>query len=127
MTRRVHQKLHSYQMIRAITKGFMPSNEQLIINLRTLLASDVLNPDTTDLSDSGRQLVKLTRKWFTQFIDMLGNKNSQDQIQDFIWFLTKSRISVDTADISRRVSKVKARADTAAGESQPLPALSNFY
>lgn len=115
LQRRVHQKLHSYQMVRAMTKGFMPSNEQLITNLRTLLASDVLNPDPYSISDSGRQLSKFSRQWLEHFIEMLQNKNGSDQIQDFVWFLTKSRISVDVEDIARRTSKIKARADTAAG------------
>jgi hypothetical protein len=115
MQRRVHQKLHSYQMLRAISKGYMPSNEQLIINLRTLLASDVLNANSAELSESGRQLVKFSKQWVTHFIELLQNKNSEDQIQDFMWFLTQSKISVDAKDIARRTSKIKARADTSAG------------
>lgn len=116
MQRRLHQKLHSYQMIRALSKGFMPSNEQLIVNLRTLMGSDLLNPSNIELSESGRLLVKFARQWLKQFIELLQNKNSQDQIQDFIWFLTKSRISIDAQDILQRTSKVKARADTVAGK-----------
>lgn len=115
LQRRVHQKLHTYQMIRALTKGFMPSNDQLITNLRTLLGSDVLNPDPYSISDSGRLLAKYCRQWLEHFIEMLQNKNSSDQIQDFIWFLTKSRISVDLEDFAVRTTKIRARADTAAG------------
>ncbi|KAL1840438.1 hypothetical protein VTJ49DRAFT_476 [Mycothermus thermophilus] len=116
LQRRVHQKLHTYQMLRALSKGFMPSNEQLIANLRTLLASDVLTPDRaqTKLSDSGQALVHYTRQWITQFIELLQHKNSNDQIQDFIWYLTKARVSVDVEDIAERASRAKAKADTAA-------------
>jgi hypothetical protein len=103
-------------MIRALTLGFMPSNEQVIINLRTLLAADILNPDNPDLSDSGRLLVKFTKQWLHQFIDLLEHKNSQDQIQDFIWYLTKARISVDVEDIARRTTKSRAKADATAGK-----------
>ncbi|KAI9812580.1 MAG: hypothetical protein M1827_004569 [Pycnora praestabilis] len=118
LQRRLHQKLHSYQMLRAFSKGFMPSTEQLIINLRTLLASDVLNPDNPELSDSGRLLVKYLKEWLSEFIEMLRHKNDGDQIQDFIWFLSKSRMSLDTEDIIHTASNVKARADaTAAYES----------
>lgn len=92
----------------------MPSNEQTIINLRTLLAADVLNPDNEDLSDSGRALVYYTKEWLKQFIELLQNKNSRDQIQDFLWYLSKARLSVDMDDIARRTSKAKAQADTAA-------------
>ncbi|KAI0552453.1 hypothetical protein F4679DRAFT_89797 [Xylaria curta] len=114
LQRQLSRKLHSYQMCRALSKGYMPSNEQLIVILRTLLASDVLNPDNPDLSDSGRRLVRLTKQWLQQFIVLLNNKNSKDQIQDLIWFLTKSRISVDIDDLSSRAKSVKAKADTAA-------------
>ncbi|MCJ1352365.1 MAG: hypothetical protein MMC33_002349 [Icmadophila ericetorum] len=118
LQRRLHQKMHTYQMLRALSKGFMPSTEQLIINLRTLLASDVLNPDNPDLSDSGRLVLKYSKQWLTEFIEMLRNKNDKDQIQDFIWFLSKARISLDTEDITRNASKIRAKADaTAAYES----------
>ncbi|KAA6413277.1 MAG: bactericidal permeability-increasing [Lasallia pustulata] len=118
LQRSLHQKMHSYQMVRALSKGYMPSTEQLIVNLRTLLASDVLNPDNPDLSDSGRLLIKYSKQWLTQFIEMLRHKNDEDQIQDFMWFLSKSRVSVDTDDLAKRASKVKSRADaTAAYES----------
>ncbi|KAK5137439.1 hypothetical protein LTR04_004439, partial [Oleoguttula sp. CCFEE 6159] len=114
MQRELHQKLHSYQMLRALTKGFMPSTEQLIINLRTLTAADILNPAGPELSDSGRLLIKHTKQWLQQFMELLQHKNSEDQIQDFIWFLSKSRISVDVEDLANRASKAKAKADTAA-------------
>jgi hypothetical protein len=116
LQREVHQKLHTYQMIRALGKGFMPSNEQVIINLRTLLAADILNPDNPNLSDSGRLLIRYTKQWLHQFMELLQHKNSEDQIQDFLWYLSKSRISVDVDDIAHRATKAKKKADTAAGE-----------
>lgn len=122
LQRRLHQKLHSYQMVRALTQGYMPSNEQLIVNLRTLLASDVLNPDTSDLSDSGRLLAKYAKRWLEHFLELLQHKNSQDEIQDFIWFLTNSKISVDTGDIQRKASEAKSKADTAAGMQETVTA-----
>lgn len=115
LQRELHQKLHTYQMLRALSKGYMPSNEQVIINLRSLLAADVLNPDNPDLSDSGRLLVTYTKQFLHQFIELLQHKNSEDQIQDFIWYLTKARISVDASHIAQRATKTKARADAQAG------------
>lgn len=115
LQRELHQKLHSYQMVRAIANGYMPSNEQLIINVRSLLSADILNPQNQDLSDSGRLLIKHTKKWLQNFIELLQNKNSEDQIQDFIWYLSKSRISVDVEDIANRAVKAKSKADSAAG------------
>lgn len=118
LQRELHQKMHTYQMLRALSSGFMPSTEQVIINLRTLLASDVLNPDNPDLSDSGRLLMKFSKQWLQQFIEMLRHKNENDQIQDFVWYLSKSRISLDTEDLSRSASNVKAKADATAGTIQ---------
>lgn len=114
LQRRLHQKLHTYQMIRALLKGFMPSTEQTIINLRTLLASDVLNPNNKDLSQPGRRLVRNCREWLKQFIDLLQHKNSDDQIQDFFWDLTKARVALDMDDIARQASTAKAKADASA-------------
>lgn len=110
----LHKKLHSYQQIRALTKGFMPSNEQIIINIRTILAADILNPDNTDLSDSGRLLVKYTKRWLQQFMDLMQHKNNGDQIQDLLWYLSKSRVKVDVEDLAQRAKSSKAKADTAA-------------
>ena len=120
MQKSLHQKMHSYQMFRAMGKGFMPSTEQLIVNLRTLLALDVLNPGNPDLSDSGRLLVKYSKQWITQFIELLKNKNGDDQIQDFIWYLTKSRVYVNTEGIANRAANIKSKADTAAGKWYPV-------
>jgi hypothetical protein len=110
----LHKKLHSYQQVRALTKGYMPSNEQIILNIRTILAADILNPENTDLSDSGRVLVKYTKRWLQQFMDLMEHKNGEDQIQDLLWYLSKSRIDVDVEDIARRAKNSKAKADTAA-------------
>lgn len=112
--RALHQKLHTYQMLRALSKGYMPSNEQTIINLRTLLTSDLFNANNKELTESGRLLIRNCRGWLKLFIELLSHKNGGDQIQDFIWYLTKSRISLDINDISNSASQVKARADAAA-------------
>ncbi|CAN8098247.1 unnamed protein product [Discula destructiva] len=114
LQRELHQKLHTYQMLRAISQGFMPSNEQVIVNLRTLLAADLLNPEHEQLSDSGRALVHYTKVWLKQFMELLQHKNNHDEIQDFIWYLTQSRVSVDVDDIVHRTSKAKSKAQTAA-------------
>ncbi|OTA61512.1 hypothetical protein K449DRAFT_382905 [Hypoxylon sp. EC38] len=118
LQRELYRKLHSYQMLRALTKGYMPSTEQTIVNLRTILASDILNPENPDLSNSGRRLVRLTKLWLQQFITLLQHKNDKDQLQDLIWFLSKSQISVDVDDLAWRAKKTKTRADiTAAYQS----------
>jgi hypothetical protein len=108
--------MHTYQMLRAISKGFMPSTEQTIINLRTLLASDVLNPGTPGLSDSGRKLIKYSKQWLMEFIELLINKNDGDQIQDFIWFWSYGKVSVDTDDVISTARYTRAKADASAGK-----------
>lgn len=116
--RQLHQKLHSYQMVRAISEGYMPTTEQTIANLRTLLASDVLNLRNQDIGSVGRQLVRDSRLWIQVFIEFLQQKNSQDQLQEFLWRLARSRVEVDSERISRQAAHVKARADTKAGGSR---------
>ncbi|KAG9230829.1 hypothetical protein BJ875DRAFT_471081 [Amylocarpus encephaloides] len=115
LQRTTHRKLHSYQQFRALSKGFMPSNEQAIANLRTLLAADIINPETIGLTDSGRLLTKYTRQWLREVIELLGNKNNADQIQDFIWFLIHARVSLDVEDLARTAGRARAKAEVSAG------------
>jgi hypothetical protein len=117
LQRMAHQKMHTYQMVRALSKGFMPSTEQTIINLRTLLYSDVLNPETPGLSDSGRKLMKYSKQWLQEFIDLLRNKNDGDQIQDFIWFILHAKMEIDTGDLIQTATNTRAKADASAGTS----------
>lgn len=119
LQRAIHQKLHTYQMIRALSQGFMPSTEQAILNLRALLASDVLNPATPGLSDSGRKLGKYSKQLIQNFIDILKNKNGEDELQDFLCFILNSRVDVKTGDIVNTVGDTKARADASAGMLLP--------
>jgi hypothetical protein len=116
--RQLHQKLHSYQMLRALSEGYMPSTEQTIANLRTLLASDVLNIRNQDIGSVGRQLVRDCRLWIQVFIEFVQDKNSQDQLQEFLWHLARSRASLDRSRVSQQAGQIKARADTKAGGSQ---------
>ncbi|EHK20621.1 uncharacterized protein TRIVIDRAFT_48848 [Trichoderma virens Gv29-8] len=111
---RLHEKLHTYQMLRALSNGYMPSNEQIITHLRTLLAADVLNPQASGLSPSGRALVRTTRMWLSELIDLLKAKNSNDQVQDFLWYLAKARLEVDSSDLHVRASTAKMKADVMA-------------
>ena len=98
----------------------MPSTEQVIVNMRSLLASDVLNPETPGLSDSGRKLLKYSKQWIQEFNELLRNKNDGDQIQDFIWFMIHARIQVDTEDLIKTASSTRAKADASAGKALPL-------
>ncbi|KAF7595042.1 hypothetical protein BBP40_007445 [Aspergillus hancockii] len=114
LQRRLHQKLHSFQMLRALSEGYMPSTEQLIINLRTLLASDVLDHRAQDIGSVGRQLIRDCRLWIQTFIEVLRDKNGDDKLQEFLWHLARSRASIDRDQVSQHASHVKARQDTKA-------------
>jgi hypothetical protein len=111
----LHEKLHSYQMIRALHHGYMPSTEQLVANLRCLLAADVLNPSNPSLSDAGRHFVKQTKQLLQDFITLLLHKNKHDQLQDLLWLLSQARVSIDVDHLANRASKAKAKADATAG------------
>lgn len=103
-------------MFKAISEGYMPSTEQLIANLRTLLASELFNPSTEDLSYTGRQLARDVRTFLRMFIETLREKNSEDQIQEFFWHLSKSKASLDVSDLASEASRAKANAHTRAGK-----------
>ena len=111
----LHEKLHTYQMARALSKGYMPSNQQLIVNLRTLLSAAILNPSNTgSLSVSGRHVVSTARAWLTQLIELLESKNNRDQIQDFIWCVYQTKLEVDTDAVATSLAKGKNAANAKA-------------
>lgn len=109
-------KLHTYQMLRALAKGYFPSTDQAIVQLRTLLSADVLNPTNTQLTADGRKFVRYMRKLITELIELLREKNGEDQLQDFLWCVGKARVSLDAQDLVQTVTNTKARADARAGE-----------
>ncbi|PYH85469.1 hypothetical protein BO82DRAFT_351287 [Aspergillus uvarum CBS 121591] len=114
LQRRLHQKLHTYQMIRALSDGYMPSTEQVIVNLRTLLASDVLSTQTHDVGSVGRQIIRDCRLWIQVFIEFLKEKNEDDKLQEFLWHLARSRASIDPNKIQQQARQSRVRADTKA-------------
>ncbi|KAL2832887.1 hypothetical protein BDW59DRAFT_138828 [Aspergillus cavernicola] len=112
--RRLHQKLHTYQMLRAFSEGYMPSTEQTTANLRTLLALDILSPRNADLGSVGRQLVRDCRLWIQLLIEFLQVKNGDDQLQDFIWHLSHGRATVHANQVAQHATNAKAKANTKA-------------
>jgi len=108
-------KLHTYQMIRALSKGYYPSTEQLIVHLRVLLSVDLLNPTNAQLSADGRRLVRHMRRLIEELIEFLRDKNSEDQIQEFLWCVTRAQIRLDVGDMMQRAERAKAGADVGVG------------
>ncbi|KAL1889020.1 hypothetical protein Sste5346_009200 [Sporothrix stenoceras] len=116
--RTLHQKLHTYQMVRAIGDGYIPSTTQIAANLRRL-HTEADRHRQSDLSPSGQRLSLLSEKWIDQLITLLERKNGGDQIQDFAWCVRNARlnvdVSVDADDLGRIGSQAMYRAGQAAG------------
>lgn len=112
---RLQEKLHTYQMIRAASNGYMPANKQLIGHLKAAANSNILNPtDSYKLSPSGRHLLRTTRLWLTQIVSLLESKNSDDKIQDFVWYLRTIDVKGNAKAVGGNLSKGKQKANTAA-------------
>ena len=89
--RRLHEKLHTYQAVRALADGYMPSTGQATTQIVKGAASvlDVLNSRTVRrgrLSPQGRRLLQLSETWLRRLVQLMEHKNGRDQIQDFVWW-----------------------------------------
>ncbi|KKA29468.1 hypothetical protein TD95_003398 [Thielaviopsis punctulata] len=104
------EKLHTYNMYRALKKGHMPSTVQILEYLNAIQRSDLLS-DEEGLSQDGRVLLRLFRRWLSQASVAIEKKNSRDQLQDFIWYARQANITGDTSAIAAAAG-AKKRADT---------------
>ncbi|TGZ77290.1 hypothetical protein EX30DRAFT_374732 [Ascodesmis nigricans] len=105
LQRNVHKKLHTYLMLKALSQGYLPSTQQACAHLRQFLATDVLNPTNTALTPSGRTLVRDVRRFIQSLITLLETKNSNDELQEFIWCTSRARAGFDGAEIVDAVSE----------------------
>lgn len=105
---RVYEKIHTYLLLRALSKGYLPSTAQSCAHLRSLLSSDVLNPSNTQLTPAGRKLVRDMRRWISLFASMLEKKNGEDQLQDFLWFTQRARMGFDGGELVDAASDIAA-------------------
>lgn len=125
--RRVRQKLRTYEKLYALADGFMPSTDQTVAHLRAVLASDVLSPRNKDIGAVGRQIVLDCRHWLQALIDLLLEKNGEDQLQQFLWYLARSRASLEPSKTklarqASQASSVKPHTDAKAGTDSTLSA-----
>jgi hypothetical protein len=111
----IHQQFHTYQMIRALRHGYLPSTEQLVVILRRLQAADVLEHPDPALSEQGLELARQSKQWLQHLITLLLHKNDEDQLQELVSNLPRARVSVDAPDLSRQVRRAKKAGDAAAG------------
>lgn len=105
LQRNVHQKLHTYLILRALSKGYLPTTEQSCAHLRTLLSTDFLNPSNTALTPSGRKMVRDIRRLIQSVITLLETKNKNNEIQEFLWCTSRARAGFDGAEIIEAVTE----------------------
>ncbi|KKF93157.1 putative protein C32A11.02c [Ceratocystis platani] len=86
------QKLHTYNIYRALKQGRMPSTEQILVYLKDIQTSEALS-DEEGLSQDGRVLLRLFRRLVAESSELLRSKNGQDQLQDFIWHSRQADMS----------------------------------
>ncbi|PGH08907.1 hypothetical protein GX51_00964 [Blastomyces parvus] len=114
LQRQLHEKLRTYQMLKAVRSGYMPSTAQVISQLRVLLVSSLLNPEPLSVGNTTRGLITDVKFCIHLLINLLQEKNGEDQLQNAIWQLAKSTVEVDTATLASRGAVAKAQADTTA-------------
>ncbi|EDN10912.1 predicted protein [Histoplasma mississippiense (nom. inval.)] len=110
----LHEKLRTYLMLKAICSGYMPSTYQIVSNLRAILVSSLLNPEPLAVGNTSRELIMDLKLCIRLVIDLLQEKNGEDQLQAAIWQLSKLNVEIDTASLASRGTLAKAQADTAA-------------
>ncbi|KAA8908196.1 hypothetical protein FN846DRAFT_898606 [Sphaerosporella brunnea] len=95
----VYDKIHTYLLFRALSKGYLPSTAQACAHLRSLLSTDFLNPSNTHLTPDGRKLVRDMRRLITAFAALLEKKNGADQLQEFLWCTRRARLGFDGGEL----------------------------
>lgn len=112
--RRLHRKLHAYQMLRALGAGYLPDQTQLALRLRALRASDALNPPDHVLSDPGRLLFRRFRSLLAQLEHIVLHKLPADRAQDLAWSLAHAHVALGLPDQPWR-SLISPRASPSSG------------
>lgn len=117
----LREKLRTLNVARALYRGYLPSNDQIIANIRSLMASDMFTAavsPNSGLSRDGRRLGVLARQWLQQLTVLLEHHNADDAAQEAVWHLSRVRVSVDTEDLAERAAAARGKADlAAAGEA----------
>ena len=116
----VEDKLRSFQIMKALSDGYMPSNDQLLAHLRHTI--NILRTAPVDTSSTGKELIRNFRQHLKHLAAFFENKNGSDQIQDFLWYVTKARFTINSDDLEERARAIRPRADIATGEYR-LPTL----
>ncbi|KAL5612688.1 hypothetical protein BROUX41_004221 [Berkeleyomyces rouxiae] len=113
------QKLHTYNIYRALKLGHMPSTDQILVYLKDIERSEALS-DEEGLSQDGRVLLRLFRRWIAESSELLENKNGQDQLQSFLWYARKADFKGGrsaVASVAGAKNKADARAAVESGRT----------
>jgi hypothetical protein len=95
--REIRAKLCTYEIIVALSNGYLPTTKQFTGYLNWLLQSGILEPRNRRLSVRGRNAIRDLRAWIEAVAEEAEFKNGFDEIQQFIWELSQADIEVGTA------------------------------
>ena len=90
----IRTKLRTYEIILALSNGYLPSTKQFTGYLRWLLHSGILEPRNRRLSVRGRNAIRDLRAWIEAIAEEAEYKNGNDEIQNFVWELSQVDIDV---------------------------------
>ncbi|BFZ60980.1 hypothetical protein YB2330_002037 [Saitoella coloradoensis] len=122
----IRRKLQTYQQVRALSEGFMPTTPQIIAHAHAFLRSGVLDPRSRRLSSQGRTFIRDFRAWVEAAIQLLEEKNGNNEIQELIWHTSLSDVDVDTSVGSSSVGAKVTGAKDAAKASKALGQLATL-
>src|ERR1700730_15071886 len=100
--REIRAKLRTYEILLALSNGYFPTTKQFSGHLHWLLRSGILEPRNRRLSVRGRNTIRDLRAWIEAVAEEAENKNSGDEVQEFVWELTKADVDVCTFPRSPR-------------------------
>lgn len=89
----IRTKLRTYEIILALSNGYLPTTKQFTGCLRWLLRSGILEPRNRRLSVRGRNAIRDLRAWIEAIAEEAECKNGNDEIQQFIW--ESSQVDID--------------------------------
>jgi Family of unknown function (DUF5923) len=85
-------KLRTYEILVALRNGYMPTTTQFTGNLRWLLDSGILESRNRKLRVKGRDTIRDLRAWIEAIAEEAQNKNSGNEIQEFIYELSMADV-----------------------------------
>lgn len=95
----LRRKLHTYEVLIALKRGYMPDTQQIAAWARYILRSSALDARNRRLSPKGREFVRHLRAWIEALTDLLMSKNYDDKIQEFIYHTSHANLLRNVPDV----------------------------